>query len=108
MYLLLLHILIVLVCAFHILLRRHRDPVSRLAWLFVVTLLIYLALNLSLSWFARWLSRRTASGGTRTRRKGKGPQQPLDPSQTLLEMKAREADRLAANKGLGPHDGTSH
>jgi glutamate transport system permease protein len=33
--------------------------------LFVVTLVIYLAINLSLSWFARWLSRRTASGGTR-------------------------------------------
>ncbi len=75
--------------------------------LFVVTLLIYLALNLSLSWFARWLSRRTASGGTRTRRKGRGPQQPLDPSQTLLEMKARETDRVAANKGLGPYDGTA-
>jgi glutamate transport system permease protein len=30
--------------------------------LFAVTLIIYLAINLSLSWFARWLSRRTASG----------------------------------------------
>ena len=29
--------------------------------LWVVTFLIYLAMNLSLSWFARWLSRRTAS-----------------------------------------------
>ena len=30
--------------------------------LFVVTLCIYLAINLTLSWFARWLARRTASG----------------------------------------------
>ncbi|WP_448004210.1 amino acid ABC transporter permease [Agromyces bauzanensis] len=29
--------------------------------LFVVTLVLYLIMNLSLSWFARWLSRRTAS-----------------------------------------------
>lgn len=41
MALLILHIVIVLICAFHILLRRHRDPVSRLAWLFVVTALPY-------------------------------------------------------------------
>ncbi|MBB2976090.1 glutamate transport system permease protein [Microbacterium endophyticum] len=33
--------------------------------LFAVTLLIYLAINLTLSWFARWLSKRTASGGGR-------------------------------------------
>jgi glutamate transport system permease protein len=64
--------------------------------LFVVTLLIYLAINLSLSWFARWLSRRTASGGTRGR-KAKGPQQPLDPSQTVLLSQAtagRQAEGL--------------
>ena len=36
--------------------------------LFVVTLVIYLIMNLSLSWFARWLSRRTASTGTRRSR----------------------------------------
>ncbi len=36
--------------------------------LFVVTLCIYLAINLTLSWFARWLARRTASGGTRAKR----------------------------------------
>ena len=28
---------------------------------FIVTLVLYLVMNLSLSWFARWLSRRTAS-----------------------------------------------
>jgi len=58
--------------------------------LFFVTLVIYLAINLTLSWFARWLSRRTASGGTPTRKR-KGAQQPLDPSQTILEMEARES-----------------
>ncbi|MFD1795921.1 cardiolipin synthase [Paracoccus aurantiacus] len=39
MYTLLLHILTVAVCGFHILLRRHRVPVSRLAWLVVVLVL---------------------------------------------------------------------
>lgn len=39
---LLLHIVIVLICAFHILLRRHREPVSRVAWLFLVTALPYI------------------------------------------------------------------
>ena len=41
--------------------------------LFLVTLAIYLAINLTLSWFARWLSRRTASGGTRGSRKDRRP-----------------------------------
>ena len=40
--------------------------------LFLVTLVIYLAINLTLSWFARWLSRRTASGGGGRRRGGQG------------------------------------
>jgi glutamate transport system permease protein len=62
--------------------------------LFVVTLAIFLTINLSLSWFARWLSRRTASGGTRVR-KGKGPQQPLDPSQTILLAQANAAAKQA-------------
>ncbi len=35
--------------------------------LFAVTLVIYLAINLCLSWFARWLSRRTASGGRKVK-----------------------------------------
>ena len=42
MSLVLLHVAIVLICAFHILLRRHRDPASRLAWLLVVVALPYL------------------------------------------------------------------
>lgn len=71
--------------------------------LFLVTLAIYLALNLSLSWFARWLSRRTASGGTR----GRGDKTAIDPTQTILELSARNADRVAANKGLGQYDATA-
>ncbi|HWM16376.1 MAG TPA: ABC transporter permease subunit [Microbacterium sp.] len=58
--------------------------------LFVVTLAIYLAINLTLSWFARWLSRRTASGGNRGRR-AKGPAQPLDPNQAILLAEATAA-----------------
>lgn len=39
MYTLLFYCLTVAVCGFHILLRRHREPVSRLAWLVVVLVL---------------------------------------------------------------------
>lgn len=60
--------------------------------LFVVTLCIYLAINLTLSWFARWLSRRTASGGAPTR-KGKTPQKPVDPDQAILVATANAAAR---------------
>ncbi|MET0734062.1 MAG: amino acid ABC transporter permease [Microbacterium sp.] len=71
--------------------------------MFVVTLAIYLIINLTLSWFARWLARRTASGGGRVRR---GP--PVDPTNpsAILEVEAK-ADLLAASKGLGRHDGTA-
>lgn len=34
--------------------------------IFTVTLVLYLTINLSLSWFARWLARRTASGSSST------------------------------------------
>ena len=61
--------------------------------LFLVTLVIYLAINLTLSWFARWLSRRTASGGKARRRGGKVTD-PTAPG-ALLEVEAR-AD-LAGN-----------
>jgi glutamate transport system permease protein len=54
--------------------------------LFVVTLCIYLAINLTLSWFARWLARRTASGGTR--RRGGRAIDPLAPG-ALLEVEAK-------------------
>ena len=73
--------------------------------LFAVTLVIYLVINLTLSWFARWLSRRTASGGGRKRKTA----DPMNPA-ALLEAEARadEADRAAANRGLGKYDGTAH
>lgn len=67
--------------------------------LFFVTLVIYLAINLSLSWFARWLSRRTASGGTR-RGPRKKPDQDLDPTQAILLAKAT-ADARASHPGGG-------
>ncbi|WP_374977690.1 ABC transporter permease subunit [Microbacterium trichothecenolyticum] len=74
--------------------------------LFVVTLAIYLTINLLLSWFARWLARRTASGGRKGGR-GKGVD-PMNPA-TLLEVEATadQTDQLAANRGLGRHDGTA-
>lgn len=55
--------------------------------LFVVTLCIYLAINLTLSWFARWLARRTASGGTRIKR-GTKVTDPTAPG-ALLEVEAK-------------------
>ena len=54
--------------------------------LFVVTLGLYLAINLSLSWFARWLSRRTASGGGKVKKAGSTPD---DPDQALLVAEAK-------------------
>ncbi|WP_440709582.1 amino acid ABC transporter permease [Herbiconiux sp. YIM B11900] len=44
--------------------------------LFVITLVIYLAVNLTLSWFARYLARRTMSG--RAAKKIAGPADPND------------------------------
>jgi glutamate transport system permease protein len=64
--------------------------------LFVVTLVIYLAINLSLSWFARWLSRRTASGGTRGK-KGKGDD--IDPDQAILMAQASGMARTSERTG---------
>jgi glutamate transport system permease protein len=49
---------------------------------FVITLVLYLAMNLSLSWFARWLSRRTASKSSGKRL------DPTDPGQALLVAEA--------------------
>jgi glutamate transport system permease protein len=43
---------------------------------FVVTLVVYLAMNLTLSWFARWLARRGESGRAGRR---------ADPTNTLLD-----------------------
>jgi len=72
--------------------------------LFVVTLAIYLAINLTLSWFARWLARRTASGGKGRRPRGPVPD-PTNPG-AILEIEAK-ADRAAAGRAPGAHDGTA-
>lgn len=52
---------------------------------FVITLVLYLAMNLSLSWFARWLSKRTASKSSGKRL------DPDNPSQALLVAEASAA-----------------
>ena len=49
---------------------------------FIVTLVLYLIMNLSLSWFARWLSRRTASTSAGRRL------DPEDPGQAVLVAEA--------------------
>ncbi|MFB6611763.1 amino acid ABC transporter permease [Agromyces sp. NPDC056379] len=55
--------------------------------LFVVTLVLYLIMNLSLSWFARWLSKRTASKSSGTRL------DPEDPNQAMLVAQATATAR---------------
>lgn len=68
--------------------------------LFFVCLAIYLAINLSLSWFARWLSRRTASGGRKLK-----PEDPTpglaDPTSAIRLADAHQADPSAADKRRG-------
>jgi glutamate transport system permease protein len=63
--------------------------------LFAVTLVIYLAINLALSWFARWLSRRTASGG------GKSPRGKRTPD---VGDPVVDAERIAAARGIGRYN----
>ncbi|SFR88847.1 amino acid ABC transporter membrane protein 2, PAAT family [Agromyces sp. CF514] len=60
--------------------------------LFIVTWVLYLIMNLSLSWFARWLARR---GDRRLRPAGAGGggAMPSDPSQALLVAEANAAAR---------------
>ncbi len=58
--------------------------------LFLVTLGVYLAINLSLSWFARWLARRTASGGRR-----RSKPRNLDPAQAILAAQANAEARMS-------------
>ena len=60
--------------------------------LFIVTLVIYLTINLLLSWFARWLSWRTASGGHLTKDEGAAPGT-ADPTSTIRLMQASAAAR---------------
>jgi glutamate transport system permease protein len=59
---------------------------------FVITLLLYLAMNLSLSWFARWLSKRTASKSSGKRL------DPTDPGQAMLVAQASAAARQSEAK----------
>ncbi len=66
--------------------------------LFVVTLVIYLAINLTLSWFARWLARRTASGGTRGAAATKGEIDTEDPTNAI---RIAGADAEARTDGTG-------
>ncbi len=68
---------------------------SRYAFsLFAVTLLIYLAINLTLSWFARWLSRRTASGSGSSRRARTGTAAVANPTEAIRQIEAEaDADR---------------
>jgi glutamate transport system permease protein len=56
---------------------------------FVITLVLYLVMNLSLSWFARWLSKRTASKSSGVR---------LDPDDPNQAMLVAEASAAAASK----------
>ncbi len=63
--------------------------------LFAVALVIYLVINLSLSWFARWLARRTSSSGRRTRKGGAGP---VDPDQAILVAQASAAARTSESQ----------
>lgn len=60
--------------------------------LFIITFVLYLAMNLSLSWFARWLSRRSASGSGRKT----GGDAPLrDPDQAMLVAQATADARMS-------------
>jgi glutamate transport system permease protein len=67
--------------------------------LFVVTLVIYLAINLTLSWIARYLSRRTASGGGRSKKRGGAP---IDPDQAILVAQASGMARTSASQTPSP------
>jgi glutamate transport system permease protein len=60
---------------------------------FVITLVLYLAMNLSLSWFARWLSKRTASKSSGKRL------DPTDPGRAMLEAEASAAASQAPRSG---------
>ncbi len=67
--------------------------------LFVVTVVLYLAMNLSVSAFARWLSKRTASKSSGVRL------DPDDPGQAMLVAKASASARQSTNSaGAGPGD----
>jgi glutamate transport system permease protein len=62
--------------------------------LFIVTLVLYLIMNLSLSWFARWVSRRTASKSSGMRL------DPEDPNQAILVAQAAAAARQTGKSAV--------
>ena len=62
---------------------------------FIVTLVLYLIMNLSLSWFARWLSKRTASKSSGTKL------DPDDPNQAILVAEASAAARQSETQHGG-------
>lgn len=62
---------------------------------FVVTLVLYLIMNLSLSWFARWLSKRTASKSSGARL------DPDNPNQAILVAEASAAARQSESQHGG-------
>ncbi|MFD4420550.1 amino acid ABC transporter permease [Agromyces sp. NPDC058484] len=64
--------------------------------LFVITWVLYLAMNLALSWFARWLSKRTASRSSGKRL------DPEDPGQAVLVAEANAAARQSESRGPRP------
>ncbi|MEZ3159772.1 amino acid ABC transporter permease [Microbacterium sp. BWT-B31] len=68
--------------------------------LFFVTLAIYLAINLTLSWFARWLARRTASGGRRVKGGGAAPAL-VDPTTAIRLAEANADARASEHRGPG-------
>ena len=71
--------------------------------LFVVTLLIYIAINLALSFFARWLSARSASGsGGRKRGRKPLPAQILARQGTDTQMLAAQVDPLDPSQAPRP------
>ncbi|GAA2184811.1 amino acid ABC transporter permease [Brooklawnia cerclae] len=68
--------------------------------LFFVTLAIYLTINLSLSWFARWLARRGTPGTGRRRGTG-GPMRPddtADPVRAILLAEAAATARASEDQ----------
>lgn len=63
---------------------------------FVVALVLYLIMNLSVSWFARWLSKRTSSKSAGRRLN------PDDPNQAMLLAEASASARQAESQGPLP------
>jgi len=63
--------------------------------LWCIAFVLYLAMNLTLSWFARWLAKRT----DRRFHPAKGGPAPEDPSQALLVADANAAARESESRG---------